>query len=139
MIKAFGTVMSAYREEVNFVVAWQQIILFWNCEWVSVVSCTVNTLKKLKQILISWYKVHYIHYLRGMGQEASTFYKRLADMIAQKRKHIYSVVMGWLRCRLSFALIRSSVMCIRGSRSSHYRPVYMDSISLAAQEGHVPH
>ena len=74
----------------------------------------------------------------GMGQEASTFYKRLADMIAQKRKHTYSVVMGWLRCRLSFALIRSSVMSIRGSRSSLYRSVYMDSISLAAQEGHVP-
>ena len=57
---------------------------------------------------------------RGMGQEANTFYKRLADMIAQKRKHIYSVVMGWLRSQLSFALIRSSVMCIRGSRSSQY-------------------
>ena len=70
----------------------------------------------------------------GMGQEASTFYMRLADIIAQKRKHTYSVVMGWLRCRLS----RSSVMCIRGSRSSLHRPVYMDSISLAAQEGHVP-
>ena len=30
----------------------------------------------------------------GMGQEASTFYKCLADMIAQKRKHIYPMVMG---------------------------------------------
>ena len=74
----------------------------------------------------------------GMGQEASTFYKHLADMITQKRKHIYPVVMGWLRCQLSFALIRSSVMCIRGSRSSQHQLVHMDSISLAAQEGHVP-
>ena len=31
--------------------------------WVSVVSCTVKTLKELKQILISQYKLHYIHYL----------------------------------------------------------------------------
>ena len=32
----------------------------------------------------------------GMGKEAATFYKRLADMIVQKRQHHYSIVMGWL-------------------------------------------
>ena len=73
----------------------------------------------------------------GMGKEATTFYKRLADMIAQKRQHPYSV-MGWLRCRLSFASLRSSIMCIRGSRSSLYRPIYSSDISLASSEGHVP-
>ena len=50
----------------------------------------------------------------GMGKEATTFYKRLADMIAQKRQHPYSMVMGGLRCRLSFASLRSCIMCIRG-------------------------
>ena len=74
----------------------------------------------------------------GMGKEATTFYKRLADMIAQKRQHPYSMVMGWFRCWLSFASIRSAIMCIRGSRSSLHRPVYTDNISLASQEGHVP-
>jgi len=74
----------------------------------------------------------------GMGKEAATFYRRLADLIAQKRQHPYSRVMGWLRCRLSFASIRSSIMCIRGSRLSLHRPVYMDNITLASQEGHVP-
>ena len=43
----------------------------------------------------------------GMGREASTFYKRLADMIAQKRQQPYPAVMGWLRCRLSFASLRA--------------------------------
>ena len=74
----------------------------------------------------------------GMGKEATTFYKRLADMIAQKRNHHYSMVMGWLRCRLSFAVLRCSVMCIRGSRSSFPRPVNSSNISLAATEGRVP-
>ena len=32
----------------------------------------------------------------GMGTEATTFYKRLADLIANKRNHDYSMVMGWL-------------------------------------------
>ena len=74
----------------------------------------------------------------GMGKEATTFYKRLADMIAQKRQHHYPMVMGWLRCRISFALLRSSVMCIRGSRSSLNRPIDNSDISLAATEGCVP-
>ena len=55
----------------------------------------------------------------GMGREATTFYKRLADLISQKCQ----MVMGWLRCRLSFASLRTSIMCIRGSRSSLGRPV----------------
>ena len=48
----------------------------------------------------------------GMGKEAVTFYKQLVDIIAQKRQHPsisrqhpYPMVMGWLRCRLSFASI----------------------------------
>ena len=53
----------------------------------------------------------------GMGREATTFYKRLADLLAEKRQLPYGVVMGWLRCRLSFALLRSALLCIRGSRS----------------------
>ena len=47
----------------------------------------------------------------GMGREAATFYKRLADMIARKQQKPYSTVMGWLRCRLSFATLRSAIMC----------------------------
>ena len=74
----------------------------------------------------------------GMGREAITFYKRLADMLSQKRQHPYPTVMGWLRCRLSFASLRSSIMCIRGSRSSLHRPSYGTDIMLAASEGRVP-
>ncbi len=53
-----------------------------------------------------------------MGHETTTFYKRLADMIARKQYKPYSTVMGWLRCRLSFATLRSAIMCVRGSRSA---------------------
>ena len=50
----------------------------------------------------------------GMGREAATFYKRLADMIAGKQQKPYSTVMGWLRCRLSFATLRSAIyVCSR--------------------------
>jgi len=34
----------------------------------------------------------------------------------------YAAVLGWIRCRLSFCLLRSAIQCIRGARSSqgHY-------------------
>ena len=76
----------------------------------------------------------------GMGWEAATFYKRLANMISQKQQHPYPTVMGWLRCRLSFTSLRSTIMCIRGSRSSFHCPAHgavMD-ITLATSEGQGP-
>ena len=74
----------------------------------------------------------------GMGREAATFYKRLADMITGKQQKPYSTVMGWLRCRLSFATLRSAIMCVRGSRSSRHRPISVLGITLATAEGNVP-
>ena len=74
----------------------------------------------------------------GMGREATVFYKRLASMLALKREQPYSTVMSWLRCRLSFALLRSAVMCVRGSRSSFHHPVRDLDITLATAEGSIP-
>ena len=74
----------------------------------------------------------------GMGREATTFYKRLADMLARKQQMPYPVVISWLRCKLSFAAVRSSIMCIRGTRSSINRPLRDADITLATSEGGIP-
>ena len=75
----------------------------------------------------------------GIGQEACTFYKRLAYMLSCKQQKSYSLVISWLRCKLSFAAIRSSIMCIRGTRSSNKRPLRdADDITLATSEGDIP-
>ena len=59
----------------------------------------------------------------SMGREATVFYRRLADLLATHWGQQYSQTINWLRCRLSFALLRCAIMCIRGSRSSTIRPV----------------
>ena len=56
----------------------------------------------------------------GMSKETRRFYIRLAELIAEKSKSSYSETSAWIKRRLSFSLIRSSVMCIRGSRSRKY-------------------
>ena len=54
----------------------------------------------------------------GMASEATNFYKRLASMLALKWDSPYSSTLCWLRCRLSFSLLRSAIQAIRGARSS---------------------
>ena len=72
----------------------------------------------------------------GMGETAKVVYKRIASLIADKYKP-YSKTINWLRCRLSFSLLRSAVMCLRGSRSSLHHPINSScgEIDLAIAEG----
>ena len=52
----------------------------------------------------------------GMGDAAGQVYKRLANLLTEKLDLSYGEVMGWIRCKLSFALVRSAIMCIRAPR-----------------------
>ena len=49
-----------------------------------------------------------------MACECTTFFKRLADLLSVKKQLPYSQVLCWFRCRLSFALLRSAIMAVRG-------------------------
>ena len=41
-------------------------------------------------------------------------------------------------CRLSFSLLRSSIVCLRGARSAYHRPIHsFHSLDLALAEGRV--
>ena len=52
----------------------------------------------------------------GMGKEAESFHKRLAQLIAEKRNENYSHVVNYLRTRLRFCLLKSVLTSIRGVR-----------------------
>ena len=70
------------------------------------------------------------------GPLCERFMKRLAGQLAEKNELLYSSVIAWLRCRVSFAMLRSAVMCVRGSRSSRGNPVLHD-VELAIVESRV--
>ena len=53
----------------------------------------------------------------GMGPSASIFFKRLASLLSMKKNAHYGSVMSWIRCKISFALIHSAILCLRGTRS----------------------
>ncbi len=54
----------------------------------------------------------------GLGPASTSTYKRLATLLAAKWDQPYTSTMNWLRCRLSFSLLRSSIQAIRGARST---------------------
>ena len=52
-----------------------------------------------------------------MAKECSMFHKHIADKIAKKNEEQYSSVIGVIRCKLSFLILRAALLCVRGSRS----------------------
>ena len=55
--------------------------------------------------------------LGGMSVECTHFYNRLADKISEKRNIPISKGKAWIRTKLCFSLLRSTHLCIRGSRT----------------------
>ena len=53
----------------------------------------------------------------GASTECLMFHKHLAEKIATKSGERYEKVLTFIRCKLSFLILRSCLMCIRGSRS----------------------
>jgi hypothetical protein len=50
-----------------------------------------------------------------MGTEMSVFLKRLSDILSTKWERPYNTTLCWVRTKISFALIRATDLCIRGS------------------------
>ena len=69
-----------------------------------------------------------------MGDAATQFYKRLADLLTAKHGLFYDVAMGWVRCKLSFSLLRSAIMCICDAQSSLNFPVAEAPIAVKVVE-----
>ena len=58
----------------------------------------------------------------------------------EKRDVPYSTMIGWVRYRLSFALLQASIMLIRGARSSRHRPVntvLLEPVEVQVAEGYI--
>ena len=51
-----------------------------------------------------------------LGKEADFMMKRLAQLLSEKWQRPYSQVCGYLKARMSIAIVRATHMCIRGSR-----------------------
>ena len=71
----------------------------------------------------------------GMGPQCERALKKLTERMAEKRELPTSVVAGWLRCRFSFALLRTSLICLRGTRRK--KIVNKPDVELAVREARI--
>ena len=58
----------------------------------------------------------------SMGPECLQYHRSLAEKLSNKTGDKYSDVMCFIRCKLSFMCVRSSLLCLRGSRRSSKTP-----------------
>ena len=61
-----------------------------------------------------------------LGREANLLLKRLAQSISIKWEKPLEQTTGWLRAKLSFAILRATNLCLRGSRTKWRSGVGMD-------------
>ena len=54
------------------------------------------------------------------GIEAERFLTELVLKLSEKKQIDYSIAISWQREKLSFNLLRSAVLCVRGSRTTKH-------------------
>ena len=53
----------------------------------------------------------------GMSQECQRYHSRLAELISSKKQENYATTITWTRTKVSFAILRTALVCLRGTRS----------------------
>ena len=53
----------------------------------------------------------------GMSVECSNLFNKVAEKIAEKRDIASSIAKSWIRTKISFSLLRTTNLCIIGSRT----------------------
>ena len=59
----------------------------------------------------------------GMSKECSVFHKHVAERLAIKTGERYEKIISTIRCKLSFLILKSALMCVRGSRSHNVKTI----------------
>ena len=65
----------------------------------------------------------------GMGRKARVFYRRLTEMLSEKRGISLSDATTFLRSKISFCLLRSMLLCIRGGSRSSSRSWVLENVA----------
>lgn len=58
-----------------------------------------------------------IYRIKGMRQENGKYYKHLTGKIVTKRESEFSKVINYIKCRVAYIALRSTLLFLRGSRT----------------------
>ena len=64
----------------------------------------------------------------GIGEEGNRFLRRLSELLSVKENETYAHVMTWLRTKLSFEILKSVHLSVRGSRTPFKKTVVNNEV-----------
>ena len=70
----------------------------------------------------------------GMSQECQRSHSRLAELISSKKQEEYATTITWIRTKVSFAILRTALVCLRGT-SSRRRKTNIQENDLEIEKG----
>ena len=77
-----------------------------------------------------------INKIRVRGQDrckrSFPFHSRLAELLALKKGDDYSTTISCIRAKVSFAILRSALLCLRGTRSKR-RAANISDIDITSE------
>ena len=53
----------------------------------------------------------------GMSQECQRYHSRLVELISSKKREDYATTIAWILTKVSFAILRTALVCLRATRS----------------------
>ena len=71
----------------------------------------------------------------GMADECLRYHTRLAELISAKKHEDYATTISWIRAKVSFAILRSALLCLRGSRTRRRRINDIQDRDLEVENG----
>ena len=69
----------------------------------------------------------------AMGHECQRYHKQLADKISIKNGDRYDDVMRYIRVKISFLVLKATLLCVRGSRTIK-KNIVADDFGLCLHE-----
>ena len=54
----------------------------------------------------------------GIVEGYMRYHNRLAELVAAKKEEDYATTLSWIRSKVSFAILKSALLCLRGSRTA---------------------
>ena len=66
-----------------------------------------------------------------LGCEATTFLKQIGDILSAKWKMDYGTVMGQIHARLSFMILRVTLLCVQEFHTKWYALSLVNGASIA--------
>ena len=60
---------------------------------------------------------------------------RLAELLTAKKQESYATTISWIRAKVSFAILRSALLCLMGSRTLRMRNLDIKERDLEIEKG----